>query len=384
MSLTSAKQGLTLPSHLSYLDGLRGIAAFYVMVYHALSYVSFDNKHESSAVYSELFFLMKQGHFAVVAFIVLSGYCLMFPLVRKPPVINAAYIQGFIKRRARRILPPYYAALAMCFIIFAAAVFLKLKRTEDVFAPWDWISHLLLIHNLDPSTIRGISTPLWTVAAEWQMYFIFIFLLLPVQVLVGRMGLIIFTSTIGLLLSALPVLRATCPWFLCSFALGMITASVNYSQNSIRTGHFFSVAVIFGILSYLVIKIAPELVLRQDGREISFYSWIPDLLFSTCFASLIGGCGESLRSNTFTIVAKILSWKPFLLMGSFSYSLYLVHSPLQSAFFEVSKKFTGDGLKSDFIIFSSLIFFCVFSAYLFHLVFERPFMKNYSPAKAKS
>ena len=52
------------------------------------------------------------GHLAVDVFIVLSGFCLMLPVARSGGAL-ADGARGFFVRRARRILPPYFAAFTI-------------------------------------------------------------------------------------------------------------------------------------------------------------------------------------------------------------------------------------------------------------------------------
>ena len=57
------------------------------------------------------------GRSAVTVFIVLSGYCLMLPVVQSPRRELRSTFQQFITRRAWRILPPYYGALAVSIVL---------------------------------------------------------------------------------------------------------------------------------------------------------------------------------------------------------------------------------------------------------------------------
>ena len=48
------------------------------------------------------------------------------------------------------------------------------------FTPGVIVSHLLLIHNFNPDWHSKIDYPMWSVATEWQIYFLFPLVLLPV------------------------------------------------------------------------------------------------------------------------------------------------------------------------------------------------------------
>src|SRR5262245_54424585 len=97
---------------LSFLDGLRGLACLYVLLFHELT-VKVEGASELSRPMRWLRAWFGQGHFSVVFFIVLSGFSLMLPVVRSESRDLAGGFKGYMRRRARRILPPYYAAVVL-------------------------------------------------------------------------------------------------------------------------------------------------------------------------------------------------------------------------------------------------------------------------------
>src|SRR5205807_888516 len=101
-------------------------------------------------------------HYAVTTFIVISGFCLMLPVAIAGGTLKGGAKQ-FYQRRARRILPPYYAALAL-------SVAIALARGVPV-TNGSLISHALLIHDFGASWIFDINGALWSIAVEWQLYF---------------------------------------------------------------------------------------------------------------------------------------------------------------------------------------------------------------------
>src|ERR1017187_9473039 len=102
------------PEHLAFLDGLRGIAALNVAFTHAWG-VTY--RRVASDPPPDWFMAVRQffipGDWSVCAFIVLSGFCLPLPIARNVEKQLPGGVIHYIKRRARRILPAYYAALAL-------------------------------------------------------------------------------------------------------------------------------------------------------------------------------------------------------------------------------------------------------------------------------
>src|SRR5437763_1776287 len=77
----AAKQSVP-DHHLAYLDGVRGLSALYVVVHHVLNVVLKRFPEPLPELTYLLTFWMRFGHYAVDIFIVLSGYCLMLPVMK--------------------------------------------------------------------------------------------------------------------------------------------------------------------------------------------------------------------------------------------------------------------------------------------------------------
>jgi peptidoglycan/LPS O-acetylase OafA/YrhL len=152
-----------------FLDGIRGLAAIYVVFGHILGTVWNPFQGEVIAGPFSFVRLLPSAHWSVTVFILLSGFCLALPLVQgKPLVMKEYFIRRFI-----RIVPPYWITLAI-----SVALILTLLHDETG-TIWDLsrsvdakglISHAFLLHNAVDQSIT-INYPLWTVAVEWQIYF---------------------------------------------------------------------------------------------------------------------------------------------------------------------------------------------------------------------
>ncbi|NYF53707.1 acyltransferase family protein [Tunturiibacter gelidoferens] len=90
---------------LDFIDGLRAIAALYILFHHAL---------QSTGYFPPALHFMGRGHDVVAIFITISGFYLALPLAQRGNWNLEA--TRFYQKRMRRILPPYFAAIgvALC------------------------------------------------------------------------------------------------------------------------------------------------------------------------------------------------------------------------------------------------------------------------------
>ena len=107
-----ARRRRSQPRRLAGLDGVRGLAALFVVVNH-IFLRAFPGYPVDRAPFWAGWFIY--GRFAVVVFIVLSGFSLALSPARHGWRLDG--ISRFARRRVRRILPPYWAAL-----VFSLAV----------------------------------------------------------------------------------------------------------------------------------------------------------------------------------------------------------------------------------------------------------------------
>jgi peptidoglycan/LPS O-acetylase OafA/YrhL len=386
VSVEQTHAGIASPNYLSYLEGLRGLAALYVVLYHTQGMVINLPRPVELALT-----VIGLGRFSVTIFIVLSGYCLMLPVAQSDTGRLKGGFGGYIKRRARRILPPYYAALVLSLVLFSLLPAIhpqNLQAMPDTisdFSPQAILSHLVLIHNLRVDWALSINAPMWSVATEWQIYFLFGLLLLPIWRRYGLGITVIAAFILGLLpFYFLRMSDLASPWFLGVFALGMAGAVVNFSQDAriarlrvtipwkgIALAFFIGfIALIFGLKLFNL-----ENLMRQHFR------WVLDTVLGIGTMALLIYCtnirlsGTDKPSNA-NLVLRILESPPVLILGSFSYSLYLIHTPLLELFY-----FTLAALQiSPVIQLTAMILVAVpivvAAAYVFYRVFEQPFMAS--------
>src|SRR5205085_7121736 len=153
------------------LDGVRGLAALYVVVNHVFLR-SFPGYHADRAPSWAGWFIY--GRFAVVMFIVLSGFSLALSPARHGWRLDG--ISRFAQRRAWRILPAYWAALAFSLVVAWLIVPQPGHGVPD--------AKSVLVNGLLIQNIVGAHSPnaaFWSMAVEAQLYLGFPLLLLIVR-----------------------------------------------------------------------------------------------------------------------------------------------------------------------------------------------------------
>ncbi len=371
---------------LDFLDGLRGLAALYVVVHHAYFEVAphWDGGGLSPRAQSLTHWLL-YGHFAVGVFIVLSGYCLMLPVARDASGRLKGGAGDYLRRRARRILPPYYAALALSLLLIALVPGLQQKHgvrwdiALPAFAPGPLLSHLLLLHNLSQDWASAIDPPLWSVGAEWQIYFFLPFVLLPVWRRWGLPVTVALAFALGfaphVLLPARHNLDWTFPWYLGLFALGMAAATAAHAPG--RVGAFWSERMPWGVCAALLGVVTVFL----SARSMWWLSnlWVMDTLVGATTACLLLWCARHALSDgeeARPLVLRLLESPACVTLGAFSYSLYLVHFPVLSALHLALRPLHLSPRGNLALLLGAGTPLCVGLAYGFHLLFERRFMSH--------
>lgn len=382
---------------LLFLDGLRGLAALYVLLFHL-----YTPEGLPVVVRHGLSFL-RFGHYAVGIFIVLSGYSLMLPVARSEDGRIPGGLSGFFKRRALRILPPYYAALACSLGILFLARWgmnaLHLVSGDNTVAsqvsPGSILTHLLLVHNWSSrwnSTINGTH---WSVAAEWQIYFLFPLLLLPLWRRFGGLAAV----GAGLLLGLAPLLLLppsrnchwTCPQYVGLFALGMAGATVNFSPRprDRRLRDALPWGLLAGGLLGLFVLTARFLTrgFLPDGQLAVGLPWTMDVLMGMAAACFIVSCTKTLtdgggRGSSWPLRLLESRWATGL--GLFSYSIYLMSLPIEAKLRVALQRVCHSDAKAVALMFVLGVPVTLLLCYLFHLAFERRFMRNLSlPQKVR-
>jgi len=356
------------------VTGMRGFAAFYVFLSH-LWYeiwpaVPWPQGYGTYPVGSWASWTgwLYYGHFSVVAFIAISGYCLgqkRFPA--RPTAFTGAYF-AYMKRRARRILPPYYAALAICFVLSITLLSHPTGRQWDISIPVAWthlFANVFLVHDFFEAT--RINYVFWSIAVEFQLY-----LLLPFfSRLVDRYGSLSagISSIAGvyLLIGGFMILgiNAIPPQFLDLIAFFLAGLLLARAEQSAHKAWFR--ALPWGGIAFASLLVLMALcgMLGHQLIEKSFV--LADLPCVLLTLSVIMG-----KKGPF---ARMMEWAPLVWVGTISYSLYLIHAPLIHLDWLIWIEPLGLNDGMQFLTLSALCIPMVIAlSWIFHLVFERPFL----------
>lgn len=157
------------------LDGVRAIAAISIVVFHTLLHQRIEYLPASQAI-GNVWYYLSMG---VQLFFVLSGFLLFRPYARA--MLSGAELPSwarFYTRRALRILPVYWVALAV-----------MLATQWPVAGQPLWLnalSHITLLHDNFPRFNRDLDGPFWTLAVEVQFYLLLPLIAAGIARVVGR------------------------------------------------------------------------------------------------------------------------------------------------------------------------------------------------------
>jgi peptidoglycan/LPS O-acetylase OafA/YrhL len=304
------------------------------------------------------------GHLAVAAFIVISGFCLQVSLFQGRDGRLHRPAQ-FFARRAKRILPAYYGCLAISLVV---ALTVTSKQTEMPFVQYvpvtqeNVLAHLFLVHNWSPAWMYKINGVLWSIAVEVQLYLLFP-LLVWLLFKVGRMGTLALTGVLVWGVIAIsPAAIKLYPWYLTLFALGMVGAHFAYRP-----------------------PIAPRWLAWCCGLVcLAGLGWVP-YARSAGFPLPIRDLGIAAATSAFCAMGALSPWiwpvrmaafRPLAGLGVFSYSLYLMHHPIQQLVFVSRPAWIQDeGQKFAYLWLIGLPII-VAGSWLFSLAFEQPFLRK--------
>jgi len=362
--LASKRSPVNPTERLELVEGMRGVAALYVVLGHIVNMVDpgfIEGKSISPLWLQRVMAPFAFGHLAVAAFIVLSGFCLQLSLFNgRDGRIHD--LKRFYARRAWRILPAYYACLALsvacCYWVTQYQKGMPFSQYVPVTRE-NLLAHVFMVHNLSLDWLYKINGVLWSIALEAQLYIVFP-LLVWTLFRVGRVGLLAVGSALAALcVAVVPVSAKLFPWFIPLFCLGMASAHLAYKPN-LRVGTVPRLAslVLFGAVVGMVFALRAK-------------TYIPsDLCIGVAVSALVylGAVAPWIR------VPGMFGWRPLVRLGAFSYSLYLMHHPILQVLYVYRPLAVKGPLFEAAYCLVVAVPVILLGTWLFSLVFERPFI----------
>ncbi len=341
------------PARFEMLDGLRGLAAIAVVLHHLGAGVD--------------------GHFAVMVFFVISGYCISASA-------DSCWSRGhgfgaFMLRRARRIYPPYLLALTF----FAVTRYAKVALTGSApfsRTPVEWLQNATLTQWFTlirhPVQMPGQNPTLfvsafWSLNYEEQFYLVTGLCLL----LCGwrRMPLlvpIVCLAVAGLAWNWIVPGGFIYGWFVeywVHFALGscLFLALCKCPSRQVR---LCFVAVVTALGAACAIRVwsysGDGLVDLRAMVEIAYLSFVTLALY------LVRPFSEFISTSWL--------WRPAAALGTISYSLYLIHQFNMTLVTSVANKLLPLGTPKLAALMVAVALHVALAA-AFWTVCERPFLR---------
>jgi peptidoglycan/LPS O-acetylase OafA/YrhL len=281
----------------------RGIAASLVAMHHASNLLS-QPRFAGQAPFHDL---MRHFDIGVDFFFVLSGFIIMW--IHSSDVGKPGRLSSYVARRWTRIYPPYWCVLIPLFLLYLMFPAAGIPSQHD---PVNFVFSFLLL----PYTSHPVLGVAWTLVFEVFFYTVF-----GLIILIGKQGWF-----------ALPLWAAAILWFAffgdqASWPQNFFFSSLNIEfmigimvAKMLSVGHlrYAATAVCAGLAAFILVVLL---------NFVGVYALAPlyqHLLLGCGGGAIIAGLVEMERSGTikFGRIAQVL--------GSASFSIYLVHSVIES------------------------------------------------------
>lgn len=298
------------PQNLRSLTSLRGVAAWWVVLYHFQD--SFANH-----IPPYLSNLIEQGYLAVDFFFILSGFVIQLNYGKYfYQDIKTNYIDFCLKRIAR--IYPLHLFILLLFIGNFLAIYL-FSSSKDFNSRYDvsyFIYSLFLIQNWGFSSNLQWNIPSWSISTEFGAYLMFPVLsyylskirtfrtaYFFVLVAISLYGLAYFYYANQYLSLGDNIPKTGLFRCIVEFLVGMLAAKY-FAEKGMPIFH-----------SHLVFLLGVSTLFLGKFYDLNNYTYIPASFFFFILAF----------TNPSFIVSKLLEGKGMYYLGEISYSTYLIH-----------------------------------------------------------
>jgi peptidoglycan/LPS O-acetylase OafA/YrhL len=361
------------PRKIDGLDGIRAIAVLLILVFHASIPLIRKSPVDPFGVTVSLGWLASIGFLGVAIFFVLSGFLVSRPFLLAIEGKNRfPNPKHFLRNRACRILPGYYVALFIVFVLPSPVCQNCAERPLR-----QLLTHMIFTHTFYRDTFFGIIGPMWAVAIEVHFY-----LLLPLVMYLAYRSRIKPGYTIaglGLLSIALTAQApktstdllpySNIAIFFSVFMIGVVFSWIHIKTNPVanRLSNGLSVIVLMFLVLYFLIPAIRTSLTQHHLILRPIYEW-PTIPF--LFGLLI-----FLISFKQSLLGRLLELWPFRLIGLLSYGIFLYHYPVQLAIRELFHLATTTRMGVAQLIFLSFVLSFLLAAVSYRYI-ELPALKT--------
>lgn len=323
--------------HYELLDGLRGVAAILVLIYHIFEGFAFAESTNGEG--SGLITTLNHGHIAVDFFFILSGFVISYAYDDRWGKMS---LGGFFKRRLIRLHP----MLIMGAVVGAISFLLTgCQQWSGEVTPTSWVMIALLLTIFMvpalpglPYEVRGNGEMFPLNGPMWSLFFEYIGNILYALV-IRRLS----TKFLAVLTAILGILHA---WIFVgdlsgydSVGIGWTIDTINFWGGLVRMLFPFTMGMLlartfkprevkgaFWICSAMLIAVFAVPYIAKSGA-ISLNSLYEVVCIAVIFPFIVwlGACGKGGDNYTGRI-------NNFL--GELSYPLYIVHYPIMYIFYK--------------------------------------------------
>ena len=370
--------------HYEFLDGLRGVAAILVLIYHIFEGFAFAESVNGDG--NGIITTLNHGHIAVDFFFILSGFVISYAYDDRWAKMN---LGEFFKRRLIRLHPMLVAGAVIGAIAFFA---IGCKTWSGGVTPTGWgITAMLLTMFMIPAIpgspyeVRGngemfpLNGPMWSLFFEYIGNIVYALLIRRLSTRI----LVVLTALLGIAHA----------WFFIgdisgydSVGVGWTIDNVNFWGGFVRMLFPFSVGMLlsrtfkprkvkgsFWICSLMLITIFSVPYITKISN-ISLNSLYEVICIAIVFPFIVwlGACGQ----DEYHYTKKLNK-----LLGDISYPLYIVHYPIMYIFYKwlIEKKlytFSETWIESSIVVTSSILL-----AFAFLKFYDEPVRKYLSKRK---
>lgn len=314
-------------AHYVELDALRGIAIFGVVITHIASFWFGRTRLplDIPLLNVDLLDLFRYGSLGVMLFFLLSGYLLTWTEEKRAR--QGSYnVLSYAKRRAFRLVPAYYASIALIVLLWP---------TNPSFG--SVAIHLTFLHGFVPEYPTGLNAVVWSLTPEVVFYAILPFLVFKFRKLSQRLVILGILVAVSLATRLLMVSHAfdLLPFFgeslsgsrmyffpttfLYLFLVGaLLRMMVEHITANPSPGRWqLPVASALTVIPVALLLVFPYLVMGQGQSLSNPASMIAEGMVILIFISALLGS---------PILKPILNWRPLAFLGEISYSLFLLHT----------------------------------------------------------